>query len=120
MTRTNIGINSRIFIAFIPLIAVLIAITGLTTNSSAQNPVPFIDQPLVPDATAPGGGAFTLTVNGAGFVPGSVVVWNGSPRPTTYGSSTKLSASILASDIATASTVAVTIVNPSPGGGVQH
>ena len=49
----------------------------------AQNPVPFISQPLVPASVVPGGPAFTLTVNGANFVPASVVTWNGAPRPTT-------------------------------------
>jgi len=30
----------------------------------AQNPVPFVDQPLVPAAVIPGGAGFTLTVVG--------------------------------------------------------
>jgi len=41
--------------------------------SYAQAPVPFISLPLMPDATAPGGAQFTLTVNGTGFVSNSVV-----------------------------------------------
>ncbi|MGA2355472.1 MAG: Ig-like domain repeat protein [Terriglobales bacterium] len=88
--------------------------------ATAQNPVPFIDPPLVPDATAPGSPAFTLTVNGAGFVAASVVNWNGSARATAFVSSAQLTATILASDIATAATAAVTVVNPSPGGGVSN
>ena len=92
----------------------------LATTASAQNPVPFVDQPLLPDATAPGGGAFTLTVNGAGFVPASVVKWNGSPRATTFVSSSQLTAKILASDIARASTASVTVVSPGPGGGISN
>ena len=44
-----------------------------TLQASALNPVPLVNQPLVPDATTPGGGAFTLTVNGTGFVSGAVV-----------------------------------------------
>src|SRR5439155_9710694 len=80
------------------------------------NPVPLISQPLVPDAVAPGGAGFTLTVNGTGFVPGSVVNWNGSPRTTSFVNGSQLTASILASDIAVASTAAVTVINPSPGG----
>ena len=49
-----------------------------------SNPVPFVDQPLVPMSAAPGGSGFTLTVNGAGFVSGSVVNWSGTPLPTTF------------------------------------
>jgi len=47
---------------------------------ASSNPVPFIDQTLAPGSAAPGGAAFTLTVNGAGFVAGSTVLWNGSAR----------------------------------------
>jgi hypothetical protein len=98
---------------FITLLVVSIA---LSATATAQNPVPFIDQPLVPDATAPGGAGFTLRVNGSGFVAASLVNWNGSPRSTTFVSSTQLTAIILASDISTASTAAVTVVNPTTGG----
>lgn len=41
-----------------------------------SNPVPFINQPLVPDAAAPGAEEFQLKVRGAGFVAASVVKWN--------------------------------------------
>jgi hypothetical protein len=92
------------------------ALTLVAVPAIAQNPVPFIDQPLVPDATAPGGPGFTLTVNGAGFVAASVVNWNGGPRATTFVSSSQLTAAIFASDIASASTAAVTVVNPNPVG----
>ena len=88
-----------------------------TPPTGTVNPVPLINQPLVPDAVAPGGAGFTLTVNGTGFVSGSVVNWNGSARATTFVSSSQLTATILASDIATDSTASVTVVNPSPGGG---
>ena len=43
---------------------------------------------------------FTLTVNGSGFVYGSVVRWNGADRPTTLISASQLKAAIPASDIA--------------------
>ena len=84
------------------------------------NPVPLINQPLVPDAVAPGGPAFTLTVNGTGFVSSSVVNWNGSQRVTTYGSSSQLTAAITVADIANAGTASVTVVNPTPGGGTSN
>src|SRR6266478_1079713 len=83
------------------------------------NPVPFINNPLVPGVVAPGGLGFTLTVNGAGFVSGSIVKWNGSARMTTFVTPTQLHAAILASDIATARTVLVTVSNPAPGGGTS-
>jgi hypothetical protein len=85
-----------------------------------SNPVPLVNQPLVPTSIAPGGSAFTLTLNGTGFVSGSIVNWNGSPRASSYGSASQLTATILASDIATPSTASVTVTNPSPGGGASN
>src|SRR6516225_7352312 len=90
------------------------------TNADAANPVPYVSQPLVPDAAAPGGPGFTLTVNGTGFVSGSVVNWNGSARTTTFVNGSQLTAVITALDIATASTGSITVVNPSPGGGTSN
>lgn len=82
-----------------------------------NNPVPFLDNPVVPTTIAPGHSSFMLTVNGAGFVPGSIVLWNGSPRSTTFVSAEILQAAITASDVATPATAAITVSNPAPGGG---
>ena len=88
--------------------------------ASAANPVPLINQPLIPTAVAPRSAALTLAVNGTGFVSGSVVRWNGSPRTTTFLSKSKLTAAILASDLSTPNTASVTVVNPAPGGGTSN
>ncbi len=65
-----------------------------------------------PDAFPAGGGAFTLTVNGTGFVANSQVQFNDQDRVTTFASSMRLTAEILAQDVATASTFSVTVTNP--------
>jgi concanavalin A-like lectin/glucanase superfamily protein len=62
---------------------------------------------------------FTLTVTGSGFVGASVVLWNGSDRPTTVVSSTRLQAAISASDVALPGTASVTVFTPAPGGGAS-
>ena len=82
-------------------------------------PVPTITG-LNPSSAAVGGPAFTLTVNGTGFVSGSVVRWNGSARATTYVSDTRLTASIPAADIAAVGPANVTVFNPAPGGGTSN
>jgi hypothetical protein len=69
---------------------------------------------LSPGSATAGGVGFTLTVNGANFVPGSVVLWNGAVRATQYGSSTQLTATILAADIAAPGTDLVTVASPAP------
>jgi hypothetical protein len=93
---------------------------ALTASLLAQsNPIPFLNQPLVPTAVAPGSPEFTLTVNGTGFVSGAVVKWNGAPLATSFVSYSRLMAAVPAASIATASTVNVTVTNPAPGGGTS-
>ncbi len=96
----------------------LLCTTALLLAQS--NPVPLIDNPLVPASAAPGGPGFTLTVNGTGFVSGSVVNWNGTALATTFKSSSQLTATVPASDIAAAGTASVTVNSPTPGGGTSN
>lgn len=88
------------------------------TISAAQNPAPTIGS-LTPSARTAGSTAFTLTVAGSGFIPTSVVRWNGSNRTTTYGSATSLTAAISAADIQSAGSASVTVLTPTPGGGTS-
>jgi hypothetical protein len=63
---------------------------------------------LSPSSIAAGAGAFSLTVNGTDFIEGlSAVTWNGANRTTTFISTTQLTASISATDIASAGIVPV-------------
>ena len=71
-------------------------------------------------SAAAGSPGFTLTLAGSGFASGSTVLWNGSSRKTALASATRLTASINASDLAKAGTVAVTVFNPDPGGGTSN
>ena len=112
--------KSRILSLFSAIGVCVALVMPVCLTAQPANPVPLINQPLVPAAATPGGAAFTLTVNGTGFVSGSVVQWNGSPLATTFVSGSSLTAAVPASDIATASTASVTVVNPSPGGGKSN
>jgi hypothetical protein len=84
-----------------------------------NNPLP-VAVALDPGGATAGGSAFSLLVNGSGFVVGSKVRWNGSDRPTTFVSPTQLQASISASDIASATVADVTTVSSPPGGGTSQ
>ena len=84
-----------------------------------NNPVPTITG-LNPTLATAGGSAFTLTVNGTNFMGSSVVRWKGSDRTTTYVNSTKLTAAILAADIAATGSASITVFNPAPGGGLSN
>jgi hypothetical protein len=92
---------------------------SIQVNASVPpaNPIPFLNQPLNPAAVSPGGPGFILKVSGAGFVSGATVDLNGVPLPTTLVDGEHLTATVSATDVATAGTASVTVVNPAPGGG---
>jgi hypothetical protein len=86
-----------------------------------------LSRPLAPTITSVtpgtaviGGAAFQLTVNGTGFAATSLVQLDGSARTTTIVSGTQVTATILASDMATTGTLTVTVFTPTPGGGTSN
>jgi trimeric autotransporter adhesin len=83
------------------------------------NPTPSLTS-LSPSSMQHGSGNFYLTGTGSNFVPGAVVMWNGSARTTTYVDSQHLKAAIAAADINSPGTATVTVVNPNsaPSGGL--
>ena len=85
---------------------------GLFTDASFQLnvAVPTIQiTSLTPDRMIAGGTSFAISVSGSGFVSGVSVRVNGNSRPTVLINSTRLSATILASDITTAGILSVTV-----------
>jgi len=105
--------------------ASLVLVVGLVgcgggggTPPPTGNPVPTLSS-ISPTSAPVGSAEFTLTANGSNFISSSVVKWGGSNRTTTFVSATQLTATIPASDLATAGTVQVTVFNPSPGGGTS-
>ena len=54
---------------------------------------------LSPNMTNAGDPAFTLTVNGSGFGTDSVVYWNGTPLPSSYGTGVMVTAQVAAVDV---------------------
>jgi len=127
--RTTTFVSSTQVTASIPASDIATAGTATVTVSNANgtssgatftinNPLPALTSVSPSSTTAPGS-AFTLTATGSNFVSSSVVRWNGSNRTTTYVSPTQLSASIPASDVASAGTATVTVFNPTPGGGTS-
>ncbi len=114
--------RSRVTLRHLAFTLALITLTGnLRLNAQTPpNPVPFLTQPLLPSSAAPGSASFTLTVNGTGFVSGATVNWNGSARTTTFVSNSKLVATIQSQDITLPGAAAITVLNPSPGGGLSN
>jgi len=78
--------------------------------------VPVITQ-LVPNTANAGDPGFTLTVNGNTFNSDAVINWNGSKQTTTHMTGSQLTATVPASAIAAAGTIAVTVTNPGHASG---
>jgi hypothetical protein len=89
----------------------------IQSNVPSANPVPFLNQPLLPTAVSPGGNGFTLSVSGTGFVSGATVNFNSSPLATTFVNNEHLTAVVPATEVASVGTASITAVNPTPGGG---
>ena len=95
------------------------ACTQLMSNSpqtvsvqyTVTNPLPAVTS-LSPSTVSVGAAAFSLTVYGTEFTSASVVNWNGTATPTTFVSSTQLTAQISAADVATAGNIPVTVTIP--------
>lgn len=92
---------------------------SITATFTLANPVPTTTS-ISPTTKTVGDALFTLTVNGTNFIVGSVVRFNGSSRTTTYVNGTRLTATILASDLISVGTFPITVFNPTPGGGVSN
>ena len=126
--RPTMFVSSTELVASIPATDIALASTAAITvanpgvSPSGQRVLPIVTlvpggpriTSLDPSSIASGGPAFTLTVNGTGFLPGAIVRWNGSPRNTTAVNPTQLKAEITAADIATGTTFGISVVNPAP------
>jgi len=92
--------------------------TSASLPFTVSNAVPAIHS-IAPAAALKGSSAFTLTVSGSNFVSGAVVTFNGQSRATTFVSAQRVTANILATDVQTAGSYSVTVVNPAGSGGAS-
>src|SRR5271167_909700 len=91
---------------------------GTTSPPPAQNPVPTIGG-VTPSSVIEGAPATAVAITGTGFIASSSVELNGTAIPTTYDSTSSLSATLPASNLANAAVGKLSVVNPSPGGGAS-
>ncbi len=94
------------------------SITVDNTGRAVSNAVPFpVTAPLLltalePASRAAGGPAFSLAATGTGFVPGTVLRFNGVPIPTSYISQTRLQATVPAALFAAPGIATIVAANP--------
>lgn len=73
-----------------------------------------------PKSAVAGGTNASLTVTGSGFVPQTQVLFNGSPRDTTFASSTSVTVNLTQADLGAAQVAQIVVRNPAPGGGTSQ
>ena len=95
-----------------------VGLSGTLANILLNSPVPTLTG-ISPTAALEGSGNLTVTAQGSNFVVGSVLLKNGVPLPTIFVSTTKLTATLTAADLAADGPLSITVSNPGPGGGVS-
>ena len=83
-----------------------------------QYPAPSLSA-LTPHTIGAGAGPTEVTVTGVGFFVTSQITFDNAPAATSYVDATHLKATISAGQLATATSIAVRVVNPLPGGGAS-
>ena len=91
----------------------LILLIGLAATMATAAPT---ITTISPTSVTAGAAGFTLTVNGAGFISGSAVQWNGVALQTTLVNATQMTALVGSSLVASSGTANVTVFSP---GGLQ-
>ncbi len=96
----------------VALILFSLCFAGGATFNRAQNPPPTLSS-ISPNSAQAGSPALTLTATGANFNRLSVVQWNGAALPTNFVTTSQLTATVPASDLATPGTATVRVVDPA-------
>jgi hypothetical protein len=92
---------------------------SLSVTGSDYNLSPTLSS-IAPNAIKSGSTDTTVTVTGTNFVPGSTVLLGMTALTTTYTSSTQLSATVPAAQLASMGWSSVSVSSPVPGGGTSN
>ena len=97
----------RIRLCFLLTVTLLTAACGgYGSRSMGGNGAPSVTT-LSPNMATAGDPEFILTVNGTGLGTDSVVFWNGTALPSTYGTTMQVTATVSAADVSTAGMIPV-------------
>lgn len=104
------------------LLSVVAAGGGSGCNSSSgstPNPAPVINN-ISPSGATAGAQSQAVAINGSGFLSSSTATYNGAAKAVAFVSSSQLTISLDASDLATTGIYPIVVTNPSPGGGPSN
>jgi uncharacterized repeat protein (TIGR02543 family) len=103
-----------------PTPVTMTAARSVTANFGPNNPVPTLAS-IDPDKAATGSPDLLVTLTGAGFIPTSVVRWNGSDLSGAQTiSSTEIRVTVPAALLVNPGAGSILVYNPGPGGGTSN
>jgi hypothetical protein len=106
---------STLLLAAVAAFTLACGYSSKPTTPAVAGSMPTITE-LAPNNVNSGEPSFILTVNGSNFSTTATINWNGTAQTTSYVSAGQLTATIAATDIATATTVPITVTNPATSG----
>ncbi|HXE35881.1 MAG TPA: IPT/TIG domain-containing protein, partial [Verrucomicrobiae bacterium] len=74
---------------------------------------------IAPSSTTAGASSVSLVLFGSNFANNATVQWNGNMLSSSWVSSTQITATVPASDVASVGNARVTVTNPDSGGGTS-
>jgi hypothetical protein len=74
---------------------------------------------VTPSSAVAGQSSVAITCTGSNFTPTSTVKFDGVPVPTTFNSTTSLSAALTSAELQVAGAHVITVETPAPGGGIS-
>ncbi len=104
--------------AQLAVIALNGSVSSAPVNLVVNNPAPTVTT-VAPTTVQAGSASPVLTVTGTGFVPTTQVQVNGNARTTVLISSTQVSVTLMAADVAAAGNLSLIAMNGAPGGGTS-
>jgi len=94
------------------------ATSTLNTTGSAYNLTPTLSA-ISPPVIVSGSSDTVITLTGTNFTNGSTVLLNGTALSTSFSSNTELTATVPQADLANLGWAAISVSNPTPGGGTS-
>ncbi|MEX2284962.1 MAG: Ig-like domain-containing protein [Gemmatimonadota bacterium] len=90
-----------------------------TAEVTVLHPIPILTG-MTPSSVQPGSGEFDLVLTGSRFDVGARLLWNSTELPLIFPADDQARARIPKQYVALAGTAQITMVNPTPGGGVSN
>lgn len=100
--------------------AAWVSVANPATAAARSAPLPFVVTQPKPHITSVRLNGSQVTVDGAQFVAGATLLWDGRSFPATVSGSSRLQATLDAAALASGPSVDVVVANPGPGGGASN